>query len=109
MAVSENTGGSQTAVIDTEHTLATITVAGTYQLMVEVTNMVNGDELELRIKVKGRSASTSREVFYALRANDQGNDLVVLSPPVPAPFEFIATLEQTAGTGRAFIWSIYEY
>ena len=107
MAVSENTGGSQTAIIDTEHTLATITAAGTYVLEVELTNLVDGDELELRIKVKGRSASTSRLAYIQSYAHAQSR-LVVLSVPVPAPFEFIATLKQTAGTGRVFIWSIYE-
>jgi hypothetical protein len=110
MTVSENTGGSQTAVITTEHTLATISAAGTYQLVVELTNMANNDVLELRIKIKGRSASTSRVVFFATYAHAQGaNTAVAISPPVPAPFEFVATLTQTAGTGRAFIWSIYEY
>ena len=107
MAVSENTGGSQTAIIDTEHTLATITAAGTYVLEVELTNLVDGDELELRIKVKGRSASTSRLVYIQSYVHAQSR-LVVLSVPVPAPFEFIATLKQVAGTGRVFIWSIYE-
>ena len=109
MAVSENTGGTQTATVTTEHTLATITAAGTYQLAVETTNMVAGDALELRIKVKARSASTSREVFYASYSGAQGNDQVKLSPPVPAPHEFIATLKQTTGTSRNFIWAIYEY
>jgi len=109
MAVSENTGGTQTAVISTEHTLATITAAGTYQLLVDTVNMVDGDELELRIKVKVRSGNTLREVFYGSAADDQGNNVIKISPPTPAPFEFVATLKQTAGTGRDFIWSIYSY
>ena len=109
MAVSENTGGTQTATVTTEHTLATITAAGTYQLVVDTTNMVFGDTLELRVKVKARSASSSLEVFYASYSGAQGTDVIKLSPPMPAPFEFIATLKQTVGTGRAFIWSIYEY
>ena len=68
-----------------------------------------GDTLELRVKVKTRSASSSLEVFYASYSGVQGTDVIKLSPPMPAPFEFIATLKQTVGTGRAFIWSIYEY
>ena len=110
MTVSENTGNTQTATISTEHTLATITTAGTYQLLVELTNMVDGDELELRIKVKGRSGSTSRVLFFQTYKHAQGADAIVaISPPVPAPFEFVATLKQTAGTGRNFVWSIYQY
>jgi len=107
--VTENTGGSQTAVITTEHVLATITAAGTYQLVVDTANMVSGDTVELRVKVKARSASSSQEIFYATFSHAQGTDDLKLSPPCPAPFEFIATLKQTAGTGRAFVWAIYEY
>lgn len=110
MAVSENTGGSQTATINTEHTLATITAAGTYQLVVDISNLADGDELELRIKVKARSGSTSRVVFVGTYAHDPGSDgEVAISPPTPAPHEFVATLKQVAGTGRAFDWAIYEY
>ena len=107
---SENIGGSQTATISTEHTLATITAAGTYQLIVDLSNLANGDELELRIKVKARSSSGSKVVFISHYAHDQGDDgALVLSPPVPAPQEFVATLKQVAGTGRSFEWAIYEY
>lgn len=110
MAVSENTGGTQTATPGTEHTLATITGPGTYQLMVELTNLVDGEALELRIKVKGRSASSSRVVFATTYEHDQGADAAVaLSPPVGAPHEFVATLKQVGGTGRDFVWAIYEY
>ena len=109
MAVSENIGGTQTATVTTEHTLATITVTGTYQLIVDTTNLVFGDTVELRVKVKARSASSSAEVFYASYSGAQGADVLKLSPPVPAPFELIATLKQTVGTSRDFVWSIYEY
>ena len=109
MAVSENTGGNQTATLTTEHTLATITSAGTYQLGVDLDNLANDETLELRIYVKLRSASSSKMVFYAVYKHDQGTNVIVLSPPVPAPFEFKATLEQNGGTGRSYDWSIYEY
>ena len=110
MAVSENTGGNQTADSDTEHTLATITVAGVYQLGVDLSNMVEGDELELRIKVKLRSASSSKVAFFAAFAHDAGADgAIVYSPPIAAPFEIICTLKQVTGTGRSYDWSIYEY
>ncbi len=109
MAVFENTGGTQTATVTTEHTLATITAAGSYQLLVDTSNMVMGDTVELRIKVKVRSASSSAQVMYEPYSHAQGDDAVKISPPVPAPFEFVATLKQTAGTSRDFVWSIYEY
>ena len=109
MAVSENTGGTLSAN-GTEQTLATITAAGTYQLVVDLSNMTLGDIVEIRIKVKVRSGSSSKCVFLASYAHAQGADgSIVISPPVPSPFEFVATLEQVAGTNRNYIWSIYEY
>ena len=42
MVVAVNTSGSQTATINTEHTLATITTANVFTLAVDVANMVGG-------------------------------------------------------------------
>jgi hypothetical protein len=106
MPVAENTGGSQTAVISTEHTLATITTAGTYILWVNTTNMVKGDRLTLRAKVKMRSGSTSTLAYIGRFANAQGVPAKV-SIPVDTPFEVVFTLQQTAGTGRSFEWSVH--
>ena len=112
MAVTENTGGTQTATINTEHTLATITDAGVFQLLVDLEPMVDGDELELRIDIEVRTAGTPRTAFYATYAHEQGVDAQIsISPPIPsvASADWIATLKQTAGTGRTFTWAIYEY
>ncbi len=110
MSITENTSGSQTAVIDTEHVLATITTAGVFQLLVDVVNMVDGDELELRIDIKVLTGSTARTVFYATYAHEQGVDgNVVISPPIPSIYSIAFTLLQDAGTGRVFDWAVYEY
>ncbi len=126
MAVSVNTSGSQTATIGTEHTLATITAAGTYQLGVNCVNMVGGtvndpDILELRIYVKLDTGDDSECVFSARFVGAQGDGaapgssakgtVIKFSMPVGAPIEFVATLKQTApsGGGRVFDWAIYEY
>lgn len=107
---SENTGGTQAATIGVEHTLASITTAGTYQLLVDTSNMADGDTLELRIDVDIRSGATTRTMFYSIYKDAQGvDDAIKISPPVPAPFRFAATLLQVTGTGRNYIWSIYEY
>lgn len=109
MAVSENTGGTQAATISTEHTLATITAGGTFQLVVDLDNLANGDVVELRAKVKVRSSSTAKELLIGVYANDRGSQNVVWSPPIPAPHSVAFTLKQTAGTGRSFEWAVYEY
>lgn len=106
MATSK-ANGSQTAIISTEHTLDTITDAGSYVLGVDVSNMALGDKLTLRIKTKIRSVGTTRTTYVANYVNVQ-SILNVLSIPIASPHEFVATLEQTAGTGRVFNWEITE-
>lgn len=109
MAVSVNTSGTQSATLDTEHTLATITSAGTYQLVVDTDNLVNGEVVVLRIKVKAFSGQASKLLFESAYMHDQGAMCLAMSPPVPAPIEFVATLTQSGGTGRSFPWAIYQY
>lgn len=109
MTVASNQSGSQTAIIGTEHTLGTaITAAGIYQLVVDCTNMVAADVLELRIYTKCKSGSTERLAFYATYSNAQ-NELNKYSVPLPADVSFKATLKQTAGTGRVFDWNILSF
>lgn len=107
MAASENTGGSQTASIGTEHTLATITAAGTYQLVVDTNAMVNNDRLELRIYSIPRSGGTERLEMLAVYENVQGEP-IKRSIAILSPFSWKATLKQTSGTGRAFPWSVHQ-
>ena len=97
--------GSQTAIISTEHTLNTTTAAGSYVLGVDLSNLSNGDKLTLRIKTKVRSVGTTRTTYIANYAHSQST-LNALSIPIASPHEFVATLEQTAGTGRSYNWEI---
>lgn len=99
--------GSQTATIDTEHTLTTITDAGVYVLTVDINNMVLGDTLELRAKLKVRSTGTTRELYFATYAHAPTQP-VVASIPVTTISECVFTLKQTGGTGRAFPWEVVE-
>jgi hypothetical protein len=106
MATSK-ASGSQTAVITTEHTLSTVTDAGTYALYVDTNAMVLGDILELRVKYKATAAGTTREFMVATYAHVQGQP-VKASIPVASINECVFTLKQTAGTGRAFPWEVVE-
>lgn len=99
--------GAQLAVIDTEHTLATITDAGTYILTVDTNVMVLGDKLTLRAKLKVRSSGTTRLAYIANYAQPQGIP-VKISIPVATVSEVVFTLEQTAGTGRTFPFEVAE-
>lgn len=107
MAVTQNTSGTQTATIDTEHTLATITSAGVYTLNVDFGNHANGDVTVLKAYIKVRSGDASTLLFQTTVADipPEGN---VVSIAIPAVHEVKFTLEQTDGTGRSFDWSVFD-
>lgn len=105
MATSK-ANGSQTAT-GGEDTLQTITDAGTYVLMVDTSAMALGDKLTLRVKVKVRSVGTTRLAYTAKFTQVQGEPNK-LSIPVASTNEIVFTLEQTAGTNRAYNWEIVE-
>ncbi len=105
MAVSQTNSGTQTATISTEHTLATITTAGVYILVVNMTNMAGSDELTLRAKEKVLTGSTSAVAHTAMYKGVQA-DKTTRSIPIECVHELVFTLQQTAGTGRSFEWSV---
>lgn len=105
MGLAVVASGTQTATIGTEHTLATNTSGKTVVLVVDTGNMANGDILELRLKTKVLSGGTSRLAYIATYSNIQATPQKY-SVPVPANIEIVATLKQTAGTGRNYPWSL---
>lgn len=106
MATSK-ANGSQSATISTEHTLQTIADAGSYVLQVDCNAMALGDKLTLRAKLKVRPTGVTRLAYEAHYAHVQGEP-VKISVPVASINELVFTLEQTAGTGRAFPWEIVQ-
>lgn len=106
MALTETQNGTQTASISTEHSLGSEETADAYyQLLVDLSNMVNGDVLELRAKVKVKTGGTARLVARATYRDAQEED-GCFSVPVPNIYGVVFTLKQTAGTGRNYDWSI---
>lgn len=108
MAISEHATGSQTATISTEHTLNSTTpetTDGVFQLFIDTANMVAADVLEIRIKEKCRTGDTIRQVLLSTLAGAQSDPLWV-SPSLILMNGWDMTIKQTAGTGRAFPWSI---
>lgn len=107
MAVTEKTGGQQTAALDTEHTLATVTDAGIYVLRVFLTNLAAGDIVRLRIYVKARNATDAEGVLYeGIYGPLPPAEKYVDSVAALSAGHFKATLEQTDGTGRNWPWVI---
>ncbi len=103
MAWTVDSSGSQTATINTEHTLATPTTVATYVLGVDTKNMVLGDTLELRCydMIDGTNYA---QIWKGTCQHVQINAKV--SPPLAVTTQAKFTLKQTAGTGRVFPWSV---
>ena len=104
---SVKTSGDQTATLTTEHTLATVTDAGTYTLEVDANLLANGETLTLRIYGKVHSDETERLKWEANFSHALTIDLLS-SVPVVSPHYAKFTLEQNGGTGRAYPWAVYE-
>lgn len=108
MALTTVGSGTQTATLTTEHSLATTTTAGVFVLSVNLTNLVNGETVRLRVKTKVLTGDTAECVWEYTYSNDQGNIPIVQTPPLLSMFSYEATLTQTGGTGRAFPWSVVQ-
>lgn len=109
MAISEHESGSQTATLDTEHTLNTTTpntTDGIYQLVVDVNAVAAGDVVIFRIKEKCRSGDTQRLAWEGAVGPTPPTQKLWVSPTLILLHGWDMTLEQTDGTGRAFPWSI---
>lgn len=107
---SVNASGSQTCTISTEHTLATVTAAGTYQLALDLAELVDAatpDILTVRLYTKCRSSDTERlsESWEFIGAQGKPN---WRSNPELSPHHVRFTITQSQGTGRAIPWAVYE-
>jgi hypothetical protein len=105
MALSEIAGASQAATVNTEHTLNTDTTPGTKILTVDLSAMVLGDLVELRMYTKLRTGSTEQLAYLCSYQHVQGAPNVY-SIPVPSMVSCRSTLKQTAGTGHTYQWAL---
>lgn len=114
MAVTAHASGTQTAVINTEHTLTSPNVAGVFTLIVDTVNMAAGDVLTLRVKQMVLTAGTTRTIyahtFYGAQPTD---DLIKVSLPISNELTDAGattfTLQQTKGVGRVFPWKVVKH
>lgn len=106
MAWALDSSGSQTAVIGTEHTLATSTNNGTFYLQVRCNNMVAGDVVELRLYTMTLTGGTLELTWKTTIGPSPPTNIVCPFPAQPSDISIRATLKQTAGTGRVFDWKL---
>ena len=107
MSVTVIASGTQTAVISTEHTLATTSGPGVYVFWVDKANLASGDTVELRLKTKILGGGTVRVLYIDTFTGAQPvDDMLTCSVPVVSDQAVTFTLKQTAGTGRQFPWKV---
>ena len=103
---TETANGSQAATVGVEHSLNTQTTAGVYMGFVSLVNMVAGDEVEVYLKTKARSADGSRALEqFGTYTGVQTQPIVSTRAIFSSSWELL--LKQTAGTSRTFTWSVY--
>lgn len=81
------------------------TTDGIFQLFVDTANMVAGDSLDVQILEKARTGDTARLVFSMTVEDVQAEPLLV-SPALLLGVGWTMRIRQSAGTARAFPWSI---
>lgn len=99
--------GAQAATISTEHTLDTLASADNYLLVVDLTNLVGSDTVELTIYGKCRTGDAEAVAFRRTYGPTALAEPLVSSIPISSPHHMRATLKQIAGTGRTYPWAIY--
>ena len=110
MAIAELYSGTE-AVSTTEWSLTTDsagpdvdTTDGVFQVWLDVSDMIAGDELQIRIYEKCRSGDTQRICYQATLAGAQSEPLWV-SPSLILMHGWDVTLDAIAGT-ITVLWSI---
>jgi hypothetical protein len=105
VTVINKINGQQGHTIGVEHTLATITDPGHYQLKVDYNDAADNEVFEVRYYTKARSTDTERQcdVFTVV---GKGSDVVKRFSPVATPHHLKVTSKQLNGTGRSLPWEI---
>jgi hypothetical protein len=109
MAISEHAAGTRTAGTPPEASFTALgtggdTTDGVFQFFIDVSNLANGDTLEIQVLEKVLSSSTARLVYEATLSNAQ-DEPVWVSPALVFMHGWTIQLKQTAGSARAFDWS----
>jgi hypothetical protein len=112
MTISAHASGTQTATISTEHFLTSPNVEGKFTGVIDLSNLADGDILELRAYQMVLTGGTARVIdvqyFYGAQPTDQlivewGKDI---KNELAESNAVRYSLKQTAGTGRDFPWKV---
>lgn len=108
MAISQQATGAQIATVGTEHTLASIADAKTFVVIVDISELVGGEFMEVLVKRKVRSVDSLKRcrsrIFSWLEGDIDG--VVQVSVDASGGGLYEVSLRQLNGTGRTFAWAI---
>lgn len=104
-ANTETVGTTEHSITSDTTSIQTQTTDGIYQIFLDVSDMVTGDELQIRIYEKVRSADTQRIVYQSNLVGPQSPPIWV-SPSLILMHGWDATLDCIAGTSITVTWSI---
>jgi len=91
----------------TEQTLLDSSLLATFQAHVSLINMAGGDTVVIRIKSKIGSLGTLRTVYEATFSGAQtGANLLQIGPPLPSGWQYVLTIQQTAGVNRQYLYRV---
>lgn len=107
--LSPNPASGNTTTDGTEQTLASATAApGVYQLDIDLTNMADGDQIEIRAYKKSNSSATEHLADVFSFANVQAVPVVEIGPySTVGDIKF--TLKRISGTDRAYQWGVINF
>jgi len=112
MTISAFASGTQTATIGSEHFLANVNAEGKFTGIIDVSNMVDGDILELRAYQMVLTGGTPRLIDYLVLYGVQPTEQLIVEWGKELKNELTDaqalrySLKQTAGTGRQFPWKV---
>ena len=114
MTITAFGSGTQAATVTTEHFLANVNQAGVYTLHVDLSNMVAGDSVELRVYQMVLTGGTARVAYYMPYHDVQLPDaMIAISVPISNELTDAQalrfSLKQTAGTSRNFPWKVLKH
>lgn len=105
-ANTESITSTEWSLTGDDNTLDAITTDGVYQLWLDVSDMITGDELQIRIYEKVQAADTQRVVYQSNLFGPQSPPIWV-SPTLILIHGWDMSLDQIAGTsGITVTWSI---
>jgi len=105
--IVQATGTQVIGTIPHEYTLADLTTPFTFVAQVDLSAMLSGDVVALQIYSKVVSAGSLLSAYYQQFFGAQGvGNVVSISLPVPSPYEWKLTINQTAGSARSFPWTV---